>query len=143
MPDVFSREIGHDHLVIVSRRQKRSLTLKQYAESAHIVVSRRGKLTDPLDSILSAAGLTRHVAIAVPNSASALLLVSQTDFLVTVPERLSQPMLRTAKLHTTHFPKPLEPIPIVLSWHKRVNADPGHQWIRNTIEKLLTDAETQ
>ncbi len=137
-PEVFSREIGHDHLVVVSRRPKRKLTLKRYAESPHVVISRRGRFTDPVDSILSAEGYTRHVAMAVPNSISALLLVSQTDFLVTVPERLSQPTLRTLKLHTTSFPKPLEPIPIVLSWHKRVDADPGHQWIRDTIEKLLT-----
>ena len=79
--------------------------------------------------------------MAVPNSASALLLVSQTDFLVTVPERLSEPMLRTLKLHTARFPKPLEPIPIVLSWHKRVDADPGHRWMRGAIEDVLKAAE--
>ena len=137
MPDVFSRSIGQDQLVVVSRRPKRSLTLKQYADSQHVLISRRGRLTDPLDSVLSAEGLKRHVTMAVPNSASALLLVSQTDFLVTVPERLSQPMLRTLKLHKVRFPSSLKPIPIVLSWHKRVDTDPGHQWMRGAIENLL------
>ena len=143
LPKVFSREIGQDHLVVVSRRLRRSLTLKQYADSKHVLVTRRGRLTDPLDSVLSSQGLKRQVVMAVPNSASALLLVSHTDFLVTVPERLSQPMLRTLKLHVNRFPKPLEPIPIVLSWHKRVDADPGHQWMRYAIEKLLISKETQ
>lgn len=140
-PDVLSKEIGHDHLVVVSRRPQRNLTLKQYADSPHVLVSRRGRLTDPLDSILSAEGLRRHVVMAVPNSASALLLVSQTNFLVTVPERLSQSMLRTLKLQTALFPSPLEPIPIVLSWHKRVDTDPGHQWLRRNVETLLMGSE--
>lgn len=138
--EVSSREIGHDHLVVVSRRPTRNITLKHYVESSHVLVSRRGRLSDPVDSVLSLEGLKRHVVMAVPNSASALLLVSRTDFLVTVPERLSQPMLRTLKLHTSPFPRPLEPIPIVLSWHKRVDGDPGHQWMRRTIEGVLRNA---
>ncbi len=138
-PDVLFKEVGYDHLVVVSRRPQRNLTLKRYADSPHVLVSRRGRLTDPLDSILSAEGLKRHVVMAVPNSASALLLVSQTNFLVTVPKRLSQSMLRTLRLHTAHFPNPLEPIPIILSWHKRVDIDPGHQWLRRIVEALLVN----
>ena len=58
MLNVFSRQIGHDNLVVATRRPKRNLTLKQFAESPHILVSRRGKLTDPFDSVLYAEGLT-------------------------------------------------------------------------------------
>ncbi len=67
--------------------------------------------------------------------------MSQTNFLVTVPERLSQSMLRTLKLHTALFPNPLEPIPIVLSWHKKVDTDPGYQWMRRIVEDLLMESE--
>ena len=140
-PGLLSREIGRDHLVVASRQTGTSdegrMTLRQFAAGRHILISRRGKLADAIAPILAAHGLRRRVVMAVPNSASALLLVSQTDFLAVVPERLSRPMLQRFGLQTHPFPEPLQPIPIVLTWHNRVDRDSGHTLLRTTLEQEL------
>lgn len=143
--NVQSRVLGHDHLVVVSRRSgrfsRRPMTLRRFAEREHILVSRRGKLQDPIDALLAAHGLERRVVLSVPNSASALLAASQTDLLVTVPERISMQMLQTLGLQVARIPAPLEPIPIVLSWHQRFDSDPGHLWLQRTLENVLRPAQ--
>ncbi len=142
-PGLLSREIGRDRLVVASRQRgisaERRMTLPQFAAGRHILVSRRGKLADAIDPILAAHGLRRQVVMAVPDSASALLLVSQTDFLTVVPERLSRLMLQILGLQIQPFPQPLQPIPIILTWHNRVDRDSGHLWLRTTLEQELAN----
>jgi DNA-binding transcriptional LysR family regulator len=66
------------------------LTLQQFVGLAHLQVAPRGKPGGYLDDMLRERGLTRRVARAVPYFVTALQLVAQTDYVLTISERIAK-----------------------------------------------------
>ena len=91
----------------------------------------------PADEVLAAAGLQRRVAAVVPTSAVAALLVSTSDYVGLVPQRLAEQ--HGAALGLRWFPVPAElpEVEVRLSWHARLDADPAQRWLRDTITAAL------
>src|SRR3954452_11383424 len=68
LPEFSSEIIGRDRLVVVLRRDHPSagrLDLAAYAAHPHILISRRGRLADRIDDILTGHGLRRRVLAAI------------------------------------------------------------------------------
>ena len=134
-----TQRLFRDRFVCVLRRgwasAPRRLTLKDYVAMHHVLVSPRGRPGSVVDEALARLGLHRRVARSVPYFLSALDLVSQSDCVATVSERL-------ARLHAARFdlrvlapPLELSPYDICQVWHPRVDADPGHRWLRRIVAK--------
>lgn len=70
------------------------LDLRSYAAYPHVVVSRRGRLTGPIDEVLAAEGLRRNVSAAVATGTMALHVASRSDLLVTTTALVSRPSWR-------------------------------------------------
>lgn len=91
-PGVRSETIGSDRLVVALRADhplgQGRLTLRRYANAAHITVSRRGRLHDPVDTALDERRLERRVVAAAPTTIAALQIVASTDLVTVVPERM-------------------------------------------------------
>lgn len=95
-------------------RTSRWLTEAEYARQQHVVVSRRGRLHDPIDDILESRGLRRHVVASLSHAGAAFRVVATSDLLVSVPDRVPLP----AGLTTRPLPVPVLAAPINLSWHR-------------------------
>jgi DNA-binding transcriptional LysR family regulator len=63
-------------------------TLERYCAMLHLVTSLSGDSTAYVDRILARHGLSRRVALTVPNFMLALALVAQTDLLAAMPRSL-------------------------------------------------------
>ena len=140
LPEFRSATIGHDRLVVVLRAghpDAGRLTLAAYAARPHLLVSRRGRLSDPVDDLLAAHDLRRRVLAAVGTTASALHVVSRGDSVVTVPEVMCRPLIAAFGLITEPVPVELPPVPIVAVWHQRYETDPGHAWLRDRTGEAL------
>ncbi|MDQ0791244.1 LysR family transcriptional regulator [Streptomyces sp. B3I8] len=133
-PDVISRLLGEDRLVVALRTghplTARPLTAERYAAAGHLTVSRRGRLHDPVDAALEGLGLRRTVVAAAPSAATALQLARETDLLVTVPGTIIRTALDALGLTTHPLPVPMAPIPVHLMWHRRHDNDQAHRWLR-------------
>ncbi|HEX4475132.1 MAG TPA: LysR substrate-binding domain-containing protein, partial [Polyangiaceae bacterium] len=144
VPSAFrSRELFTDGFVCMVRRghpvARRKLTLARYLELRHVVVAPTGSPGSVVDTELAKRGKQRRVALRVPDFLVAPLVVSNSDFINTVPGRL-------ATLHAKHHPVRLFPPPIplprfsiCLAWHARLDADPAHVWLRNGIVRVARD----
>ena len=135
-PDLRTASLYREHIVGIVRTDsplRRRPTLAQLCQHPHVSASRRGRPRGPLDEVLAAAGLHRHVAAVVPTHAVALLLVASSHYIGMVPERLATQYAEPLGLR--HFPIPaaLPPIEVRLLWHARLDADPTHNWLRETI----------
>jgi DNA-binding transcriptional LysR family regulator len=70
------------------------------------------------------------VARAVPYFLAGLLLVAETDYVLTISARAASAMARRLKLRLIEPPLPLPSYALMQIWHPRVDADPAHRWLR-------------
>lgn len=120
------------------------ITPERLTRWEHINVSRRGKAAGPLDAALEAQGLRRHVALVLPNPYTALFALQDSDLLLPLPRHLASTAL-SAGLHIRVFdlPTPLETVLLTQAWHPRMERDPAHQWLRQTIHTLCSESQAQ
>jgi DNA-binding transcriptional LysR family regulator len=114
---------------------KKKLTLEEYLRVEHIQVAPRGRPGGSLDDVLRELGVTRRVARAVPYFMVGLLLVSETDYIITISEKLAQRLAPTLGLVLREPPLSLKPYTLTLLWHPRMDGDPGHRWLREALGK--------
>lgn len=120
------------------------ITPERLTRWEHINVSRRGKAVGPVDAALEMQGLRRHVALVLPNPYTALFALQDSDLLLPLPQHLANTAL-SAGLHIRVFdlPTPLETVLLTQAWHPRLEGDPAHQWLRQTIHTLCNESQAQ
>jgi DNA-binding transcriptional LysR family regulator len=135
-----SEQVAHDTLVVALRREhafaRGKLTIERFARALHVLVSRRGRLRDPLDDALASRGLSRRVVTAAPTSAVALSFVRDANFVATIAERACGPLVRSMGLVVRALPLPVAPIELVQSWPTHLD-DRAHRWLRGLTRELL------
>lgn len=142
LPEFSSQVIGRDRLVVVMRRDHPCagrLDLAAYAAQPHILISRRGRLVDPIDDFLATQGLHRRVLAAIGTSAGAMNVISSSMCLLTAPEAMCRPLIDAFDLITEALPAPVRQPAIICSWHQRYDADPPHVWLREQVHAALGD----
>lgn len=141
-PDIRSATLYRERVVGIVRTDSAlgrdgMPTLAQLCEYPHVSASRRGRQRGPLDDVLAAAGLQRHVAAVVPTSAVAALLVSTSGYVGLVPQRLAEQHSRALGLRWFPIPAELPDVEVRLLWHARLDADPAQRWLRDTLRTAL------
>jgi len=153
IPITVSDRIRHKWLlneafVVVARRShpafknEDKLDLDTYLVQRHIQVSSRRQGPSLIDIELSRRGLRRQVFLRSQHNHTACLVVSNTDMLLTLPERHAQ-LLNTnsasaGPLYSVYpFPLPAPRLEAHLYWHESVENDPANRWLREEIERVL------
>jgi DNA-binding transcriptional LysR family regulator len=143
LPEFRSEALGHDDLVVAMRRDHRcageTLDLETYGAQRHVLISRRGRLTAPIDAVLAAKGLRHDVAATVGTATAALWLASHIDVLVTTPETASRPLIESFDLVTRPLPIEQPRIQVNCSWHRRYDSDAAHAWLRQQVRASFAD----
>lgn len=136
-PEMRTRPLFTDRLVCVVRdgnpRVGKRLTLEDYAGLDHVQVAPRGRPGGYVDECLAELGVSRRVARAVPYFLSGLLLVAETDYVLTVSERVAGAFASRLGLRMLEPPLALRPYQLSLLWHPRMDGDAAHQWFRQAF----------
>lgn len=123
-----------DEFVCVVRREhplaKSKLTLERYLASRHVVVAPSGTAGSLVDSVLAESGHERRIALRVSSFLAAPIVVSQTDYVSTMPKRLALQLASRFRLHVLPPPLKLPRFGLLLIWHPRFEHDPAHRWLR-------------
>jgi DNA-binding transcriptional LysR family regulator len=139
-----SRQLLTDRFVSVVRRDHpevgRRLSLQQYVRLAHMQVAPRGKPGGYVDDVLAERGLVRKVVRAVPYFVTALQLVSQTDYVLTISERIARRLAPALGLEIFEVPLPLRPYALSLVWHPRLDGDAAHRFLREVFVRAAAEA---
>jgi DNA-binding transcriptional LysR family regulator len=138
-----TRQLMTDRFVCVVRERHplvgKRLTLAQFVRMPHIQVAPRGTPGGYIDDVLRERGLERHVARAVPFFLTALHLASQTDYVLTISERLAKRVARLLRLRLLEPPIPLRPYALSLVWHPRFDGDAAHRWLRDVFARAAAE----
>jgi DNA-binding transcriptional LysR family regulator len=143
-PEVRLQALFRDHFVGAVRdghplTEKGNITPARYSAFGHVVASRRGHDSGPVDEALAALGRSRTVVVVVPSFRAALAVARASDLVALVTSsflsvtqgdqnKSSPPAFRS-------FPLPIrtEAITISQMWHPRHDADPAHRWLRGLV----------
>ncbi|WP_426511868.1 LysR family transcriptional regulator [Dactylosporangium sp. McL0621] len=141
-PEIRGELLGRAERVVAvpARWRGKSLTLRRYTTVPHVIVSRRGRLRDPLDDALEALGLARATVAAAPTVDAALALAAAIGAAVTVPDRMTADALARHGMRRLPLPLDAPPVPVVLSWHQRNDTDRAHAWLRTVLREQVAAA---
>ncbi len=139
-PGLRTRHLFNERYVLIGRRDhprlRSRITARQLMELEHVIVSiRGGDFVTPVDSSLTALGLRRKVVLSAASFLFVPDIVSRSDFVALVPERLVRD--RTDSLKLIESPFPVEGFAVGMVWHERSHGHSGHRWIREALIALV------
>ena len=122
-------------------RTREALTLAKFLAQQHVVVAPSGSPGSVVDDELARRGKFRRVALRVPNFLVAPAVVAESDFVSTLPKRLARQLAKVYPVRLLAAPIPLRPFTMSLAWHARLDSDPAHRWLRETVIALASSAD--
>jgi LysR family nod box-dependent transcriptional activator len=113
---------------------KESLTFKQYMEMGHVVI-RFGRKQAPgfEDWFIKRYGHARRIEVISDDFNSIPQLIEGTQRIATIHERLAAFYAQYLDLRLLEPPIDIPPVKMCLQWHRYLDADPGHRWMRQLI----------
>jgi len=138
--DIHPEELFRDELVCLFRRGHpaldKPLGVARYAALDHVLVAPRGSPRGAVDEALAEQGLGRRVARTVSNFLVAPHLVARSDYVLTISARIAALFAEDLDLVTRKPPLPLRDYGVSMAWHARNDADPAHQWLRDSVRSV-------
>lgn len=139
--DILHKRIVMDKIVVVARQGHPNvngeLDLAAYLAADHVLASSRRRGPGLEDFELSRLGLQRRIKLRCQHYFAACRVVSQTDLLLTMPERY-------ARVASQQFGNQILPLPIempafdmYLYWHANVDNDPANCWLRQQLADVV------
>jgi DNA-binding transcriptional LysR family regulator len=115
------------------RIEKGRLKLDAFLDYPHILVSVFGGRTSELDDRLTVLGRSRRIAVWLPYFATAAVVASKTDFVLTFPKRAARELASAHRLVSFRPPLEIEGFGYQMLWHARTQGDAGSLWLRQKI----------
>jgi DNA-binding transcriptional LysR family regulator len=113
------------------------LSVEQVAEIPHIVIgSSSDDATTFVDEALEEQGLARTIATRAPWLSIALMLVN-SDRLAVVPRGVANYLVSVCPLVQKELPFRTPRIVLSMIWHRRLDNQPAHRWLRDMIRKSV------
>ena len=112
------------------------LTLARYCATPHVVVSASGDPTGLVDRALAQHGLSRRVALTVPNFMHALAIVAESDLVGAMPRRFITQYGARFGVISCEPPVPLASSPIFAIAPVAAMNDAGLVWLLDTLQRV-------
>ena len=111
----------------------KALSLKDFLAAQHLIVASMESPYDKINQQLEKAGIKAGAHFTVPHFVAVPYIVSSTDLLVTVPQKLAERAAAPFNLQCVKPPLRLPSLQTNIFWHRRFAQDEGNQWLRNFI----------
>jgi DNA-binding transcriptional LysR family regulator len=135
--DVMRTRIHQDSTVVVARKGHPAIDggidLDTYLKQGHILASSRRRGPGLEDFELSRFGLERKIRLRCQHYFAACRVVSQSDLILTMPERYASIANRQFGNQIIPFPLDIPAFDVFLYWHANVDNDPANRWFREQV----------
>jgi DNA-binding transcriptional LysR family regulator len=112
----------------------KSPNLERFCRMQHLVVSLTGDAYGFVDELLAKRGLSRRVALTVPNFMMAFAMLEETDLIAALPRHLVAMHAPRFKLTSMEAPLPLRRDPIRVIASKAAMMDAGVAWLFGVLQ---------
>jgi len=143
IPARFHRRTLYQEDFIVAMRAghpfAKAPTLDRYCEMQHVVVSHAGDAHGFVDEILAKQGLSRRIALTVPNFMFALAVIAETDLITALPHSFAVLHAPRFGVVTVEAPLPLSRFRLNAVAAKAAMMDAGLAWFFNVLAGAATE----
>jgi DNA-binding transcriptional LysR family regulator len=142
LPEEIRRQrLGTEWLAVVVRHRHPSistkLTLRAYLAQEHISISSRRRGLSAEDFELGRHNLRRRVRLRCQSHFAACRIASETDLIVTMPQRHARILNAQFGNRLLPFPLKVPAFDTYLYWHANADGDPANAWLRQQIAETL------
>ncbi|WP_249674320.1 LysR family transcriptional regulator [Pseudomonas abieticivorans] len=116
------------------------MSLDEYCERPHAMVSFSGDLSGNIDLDLARVGRTRRVVLGVPQFSGLRSLLKGTDLIATVPDYAACALVDDGGLRAEEPPVPIVPAELSMVWSGVHDNDPAERWLRSHIGCFMSQA---
>ncbi|MCC7461070.1 MAG: LysR family transcriptional regulator [Gammaproteobacteria bacterium] len=139
--DVLQQRLySHDFVAIVSEdcAVRDTLTAQVCGELEHLMLAPPQRGRSWIEQALQRAGVRPRVRLTTPHYLVMPLLVERDAGLIAVvPRLLAETFARMARIRILKPGFDLPRIEVCQYWHRRVDADPFHRWLRGCVREAL------
>ncbi|HBC41941.1 MAG TPA: LysR family transcriptional regulator [Pseudanabaena sp.] len=125
-PETFTCLVRQHH-----PRIQTQLTLKQYVQESHALLSTRGRVSGNVDIALKTQNYQRYVQVTLPHILAIPAVIASTDLVVTIATRIADRFAMEYALKTFPPPIPLDSFDVAMAWQNRMGNDQAIQWLRS------------
>ncbi|AYF87009.1 LysR substrate-binding domain-containing protein [Pseudomonas sp. JS3066] len=119
-----------------------ALSLDDYADRPHALVSFAGDLGGFVDEELAKVGKTRKVVLAVPQFNGLGTLLAGTDLVAMVPDYTAAALTAAGGLRAEDPPLPVQSFELSMAWRGAQDNDPAERWLRSRIQMYCGDPDS-
>jgi len=141
-PDIVRMELFREHYRAILRRDHPAagrLTLENWLEWPHVMVSGRSERRSHLDDRLAERGLKRRVGIVVPSFLAVPEIVARSDMIALLPSTCL-PENAGSGFCVCDPPLEMDGFMVDLTWHRRNDADPAIRHVAGLIRGIIDAA---
>jgi len=140
---ILTQPLFEEHFVCIVRKDhpaaRNALDLDAFLALPHLLVSPENERFGHVDAALAKKGLQRRLALTLPNMYAAPLLIARSNMIATLMAGVVAASGHADELALLEPPVMLEPIPFVMSWHRRNDGHPAQRWFRNCVAEAVPD----
>ncbi len=129
-----------DRFVVIARRThpeiEGELTREKYTRLEHVRIPFYASF---VDESLRNQGVTRSFSIDLENVWGIPFLVSRSNLLATIPERIAFVFREFCQLNVFAVPFSVPNYQVNIVWHRRAQSDPAHSWLRGVLQTTASD----
>jgi DNA-binding transcriptional LysR family regulator len=118
---------------------KGKVDLARFVAAPHLIVDAAQSPYDRINGLLEKAGVTAGARFRVPHFTAVPYIVSTSELVVTVPQKLAESAASPFGLKWIEPPLALPTLQTNVFWHRRFNHDPGIQWLRGLIAEVFAE----
>jgi DNA-binding transcriptional LysR family regulator len=118
---------------------KGKVDLERFVAAPHLIVDAAQSPYDRINALLEKAGVTAGARFRVPHFTAVPYIVSTSELVVTVPQKLAESAASPFGLKWIEPPLALPTLQTNVFWHRRFNHDPGIQWLRGLIADVFAE----
>ncbi len=115
------------------------LTLSRFCSARHVLVSFSGRPFGFIDEALASLGQQRRVVLTVNQFFTAGRVAANSDLLTIFPRHFVRMTGIEDELTVRDLPFAAPVVHVDALWHHRVDADPAHRWLRDTVQGVATE----
>jgi DNA-binding transcriptional LysR family regulator len=116
-----------------------TLTMTQFTATRHLIVTSMQSPYDSINQALADAGIALDASSSVPHFAAVPLILSTTDLVATVPQKLAESTAGPFQLQIVKSPLRLPPLQTNMFWHRRYQKDEDNCWLRSLVLELFCE----
>lgn len=139
-PAYIAEPLGVDRFVVIAHRTHpeigQNLSREQYVRLEHVRIPFYAGI---VDENLRNQGVSRNFSIELDNVWSVPFVVSRSNLLATIPERIAFVFKEFCQLNVFTMPFDMPNYQVNIVWHRRAQSDPAHAWLRQVMLTIAND----